>query len=411
MNTPDEPNVVKLKQLKTERGNDAADNYDVHGYLASAKQVSITTKAAPPQKTGRFHSKSIAELLDAPRPSWRIKGVLPTEGVGSMLGLSHVGKTFCAIDLAVCVATGQPWFGHKVKPAGVIYVTGEGRLQPRFQALLQARKMEASDLKRLRVVARPVNLLEQSGEELDDLLVSVRAVTTDMGGEVGLIVLDTLARMTPGSDEGASATGLAIRACDRLRDELGCFVLLLHHPGHQNQGRARGHSSFYAALDAELLIESPDKRADSVRTITATKVRDGEADRVLGAFQLDVLVLGQDEDGDDITSCALEPTDAPTRAGKPVKPTNRETFLLRALNEELDSLGSQAPIAGNAELALGAKVWQRMAEEDSVRERFRQLLGSSSNERRDWSAARNGCVGKHLVGSGSGFLWIAEKPY
>jgi hypothetical protein len=132
---------------------------------------------------------------------------------------------------------------------------------------------------------------------------------------------------------------------------------------------------------------------------------------VLGAFQLDVVLLGQDEDGDDITSCVLVPTDAPTRAGKPVKPTNRETFLLRALNEELDSLGSQAPIAGNAELALGAKVWQRMAEEDSVRERFRQLLGSSSNERRDWSAARNGCVGKHLVGSGSGFLWIAEKPY
>jgi hypothetical protein len=328
-----------------------------------------------------------------------------------MLGLSHVGKTFCAIDLAVCVATGQPWFGHKVKPAGVIYVTGEGRLQPRFEALLKAREMDADQLHRLRVVERPVNLLEPSREQLNELIAEVRAVAAGMDVGVGLVVLDTWARMTPGSDEGASATGLAIQACDQLRDELGCFVLSPHHPGHQNQNRARGHSSFYAALDVELLVESPDKRADSVRTITATKVRDGEADRVLGAFQLDVVLLGQDEDGDDITSCVLVPTDAPPRAGKPVKPTNRETFLLRALNEELDSLGSQAPIAGNAELALGAKVWQRMAEEDSVRERFRQLLGSSSNERRDWSAARNGCVGKHLVGSGSGFLWIAEKPY
>jgi hypothetical protein len=410
MKTPDEPKIVKLLQPKTERGNDAADNWDEDGYLARAKPVPITAKTAT-LECGRFRPKSIAELLSAPRPSWRIKGVLPTEGVGSMLGLSHVGKTFCAIDLAVCVATGQPWFGHKVKPAGVIYVTGEGRLQPRFEALLKAREMDADQLHRLRVVERPVNLLEPSREQLNELIAEVRAVAAGMDVGVGLVVLDTWARMTPGSDEGASATGLAIQACDQLRDELGCFVLSPHHPGHQNQNRARGHSSFYAALDVELLVESPDKRADSVRTITATKVRDGEADRVLGAFQLDVVLLGQDEDGDDITSCVLVPTDAPPRAGKPVKPTNRETFLLRALNEELDSLGSQAPIAGNAELALGAKVWQRMAEEDSVRERFRQLLGSSSNERRDWSAARNGCVGKHLVGSGSGFLWIAEKPY
>ena len=407
MNTPDEPNVVKLKQLKTERGNDAADNWDVPGYLASAKQVSITTKAAPPQKTGRFHSKSIAELLDAPRPSWRIKGVLPTEGVGSMLGLSHVGKTFCAIDLAVCVATGQPWFGHKLKPTGVIYVTGEGRLQPRFQALLQARKMEASDLKRLRVVERPVNLLEQSGEELDDLLVSVRAVTTDMGGEVGLIVLDTLARMTPGSDEGASATGLAIRACDRLRDELGCFVLLLHHPGHQNQGRARGHSSFYAALDAELLIESPDKRADSVRTITATKVRDGEADRVLGAFQLDVLVLGQDEDGDDITSCALEPTDAPAKAKKLAKLNPDGQKFMSALHAELDALGSRARVAGDSEIQQGAKTGQYMAAIDPVRARFIDMLNPELvNPRVSWGRAKKNCIANGCLGGNNFHLWV-----
>lgn len=406
MNPPDEPRIVKLKQPKTERGNDAADNWDVPGYLASAKPVPITAKGGA-LECGRFRPKSIAELLASPRPSWRIKGVLPTEGVGSMLGLSHVGKTFCAIDLAVCVATGQPWFGHKVKPAGVIYVTGEGRLQPRFEALLKAREMDAGQLHRLRVVERPVNLLEQSRDQLNELIAEVRAVAAGMDVGVGLVVLDTWARMTPGSDEGASATGLAIQACDQLRDELRCFVLSPHHPGHQNQNRARGHSSFYAALDVELLVESPDKRADSVRTITATKVRDGEADRVLGAFQLDVVILGQDEDGDDITSCVLVPTDAPAKAQQRVRLSDHQQMLMNALHAELDALGSRARVAGDSEIQKGAKTGQYMAGIDPVRDRFFDMLGPEvDNKRMPWKRAKDACIAKGCLGGNDFHLWV-----
>lgn len=404
MNPPEQkPQIVKLKQPKTERGNDAADNWDVPGYLAQA--VPVTAKEPP---GGRFHLKTIAELLAAPRPGWLVKGVLPTEGVGSMLGLSHVGKTFCAIDLAVAVATGEPWFGHKVaKPAGVIYVTGEGRLQTRFAALLTARGMDAEQLHRLRVLERPVNLLEASGAELDELVSAILAVAAVMGVGISMVVLDTLARMAPGSDEGARDTGLVIKACDKLRDALGCFVLLLHHPGHQNQNRARGHSSFYAALDAELLVESPDKQPGSVRTITASKVRDGEAERVLGAFQLEVLVLGQDEDGDDITSCALVPTDAPAKAQQRVRLSDHQQMLMNALHAELDALGSRARVAGDSEIQKGAKTGQYMAGIDPVRDRFFDMLGPEvDNKRMPWKRAKDACIAKGCLGGNDFHLWV-----
>jgi hypothetical protein len=43
-------------------------------------------------------------------------------------GPSGAGKTFAMLDMAMCIATGRDWHGHKVKKAPVVYVVGEGTL-------------------------------------------------------------------------------------------------------------------------------------------------------------------------------------------------------------------------------------------------------------------------------------------
>ena len=52
------------------------------------------------------------------------------------------------------------------------------------------------------------------------------------GVPVRMIVVDTLARAMPGSDEnGAKDMGLVVEQCDRLRDAFQCLTLLVHHTG------------------------------------------------------------------------------------------------------------------------------------------------------------------------------------
>ena len=48
--------------------------------------------------------------------------------------------------------------------------------------------------------------------------------------------------------------GLLIRNVDRLRFELDCTVVLVHHSGHKDESRGRGHSSLPAAIDDSFKI-------------------------------------------------------------------------------------------------------------------------------------------------------------
>jgi hypothetical protein len=55
---------------------------------------------------GSFKIKRLG--LGEPRaPQWILKGIIPTESVVVIFGESGAGKSFLALDLAFCVATGR----------------------------------------------------------------------------------------------------------------------------------------------------------------------------------------------------------------------------------------------------------------------------------------------------------------
>ena len=95
-----------------------------------------------------------------------------------------------------------------------------------------------------------------------------------------------------------------------------------------------------AAIEAaKRNAEQVAKQEDSpVRLITTTKQKDGRDDLRWG-FLLKTMVLGVDRDGDDITSCVIEPIDPPAKdstneAGKASKRARRgrwEAIILDAV--------------------------------------------------------------------------------
>jgi hypothetical protein len=93
----------------------------------------------------------------------------------------------------------------------------------------------------------------------------------------------------------------------RIRDETRTAVLMVHHSGKDEAKGMRGHSALLGALDAELAVEG---KPPEPRILRSGKVREGDGFTDLFAFQLRVVELGQDQDGDAIHSCVIQALDA-----------------------------------------------------------------------------------------------------
>jgi len=66
------------------------------------------------------------ELQNLPTTKWRVKGLFPEHGLGSIYGPSGSGKSFLALDLMASIACGITFYGHKTTQCPVVYVALEG---------------------------------------------------------------------------------------------------------------------------------------------------------------------------------------------------------------------------------------------------------------------------------------------
>ncbi|MDP3937524.1 MAG: hypothetical protein Q8R92_05235, partial [Deltaproteobacteria bacterium] len=82
-------------------------------------------------------------------------------------------------------------------------------------------------------------------------------------------------------------------------------------------------------------------REDENRTARVSKLKDGEDGRIFG-FVLKTVSVGMDEDGDDISSCVVEHTEAVAPREKAKRLGKRMDLVLRAIQDEQrpDNLGA-----------------------------------------------------------------------
>lgn len=280
---------------------DCPPNYDANDYAAAhgldALAELLKAERTPPQ---RFKLMSPAELAALPPVRWRVRGVLPSEGIAAIYGQSGSGKSFLVLDMLAAIAAGRPWFGCRVKPAPVLYVAleGEAGIAQRIQA---HQKRHGPLAPGFRFLLQPLDIRKQGDRA--DIITAAKAA----GLAGGVLCVDTLSRAAPGMDENApDDMGQVIDGLKALQAEIGGLVLAVHHSGKDATKGMRGHSSLIAALDAALEVT----RTADRREWSASKSKDGR-DGDGYPFRLEVIELGTDEDGDIITSCAIEADDSP----------------------------------------------------------------------------------------------------
>ena len=270
---------------------------------------------------------ALARYIATPRPnSYLVKGVLPAIGMGQIFGDSNVGKSFVAIDLACHLALGIPWRGKKVRQTGVVYVAAEGLagLQARFYAWCQ-QVGEVPD--RFWIRECPVGLTAAGAAQ------SLAEDFERLSHPVGMVVLDTFAgNFGVGSENDAADMAAALNGMRDLGQ--GRFVLNIHHSGHADKMRGRGHSSLLAALDVEFLCARNGE--DGPIMLSHTKARDFERMTPL-AFRIESVSLPwADEDGEPVNSAMAvpaEPGDTPTKQS-PSRKEQQALDLLRRMYQE-----------------------------------------------------------------------------
>jgi len=284
--------------------NRTADFWDVWQALGADAVRERIKKAVEAHHQGAertYKLLSFSDLANLPPMRWKVKGLFPESGTAAIYGPAGSGKSFLAFDLAGALADGREWFGRRVIKSPVVYLCleGEGGLRNRAAAYRSHHSGHApSDV---HIIAESFDILT------NDTAALIRTIQS-AGLENPVIVIDTLNRAAPGADENSSIDmGRIIAAAKGIQKATDGLVIVVHHSGKDASKDLRGHSSLRGALDTVIAVKRDgDSRTWTTAASAGGKVKDG-SDDIEESFSLKVYNLGEDEDGDPITSCAVVP--------------------------------------------------------------------------------------------------------
>ena len=362
----------------------------LEGWSHEASHQTTETEPAVTSKS-RYTLLGSAEIGALKPIAWRLKGIFPQSGLAAIFGPSGSGKSFVCLELGACISLGVDWFGIKTTPCDVTYIQleGEAGLKNRISAWEQSRKKPLPE--NFKFIIQTFQLIS----ELD--LAGVLEVLP-LGG---VIFIDTLNRAAPSADENSSKDmGLILEAAKRLSRETNSLVIVVHHTGKDVVRGMRGHSSLFAALDGavEVSRDAAGKRAWSV-----AKSKDGGDDKTV-RFALQTHILGQDADGDDITSCTVEPDGSTLCA--PRQPSGRkQQTVLTLLKRELGNSQFKGKCHSGANTTC-------LRVDDAITVVANSLTTEAANKRRNRSKALidslvlTGFLETSLDSQGEGWLWL-----
>jgi hypothetical protein len=318
-------------------------------------------------------------------------------------GPSNSGKTFLALDLAFHIAIGAPWQGRRVKQAAVLYLAAEGGKGVTNRIAALKRETGVCDVP-LALRRAGLDLLHNQAnlQEIVDLL---KAVAENFPELPILLVIDTLSRIMAGGDENSAADMTAlIRNIDAIREATGAHIMLVHHTGKDTARGARGHSSLRAATDTEIEVGND----NGARAALVTKQRDYQGGETF-AFTLKSVVLGVDQDGDEVTSCVVEVVDGEEHkaAVAQKKGLGGNQKLIADVFDEMLGDGLGKPNPGGTGMPESGKFWTVELEE--LRRLARGKMVATDTRSAFNQAMRVLTADRGIFATGGNLVWRTDR--
>ena len=332
--------------------------------IAKEFEADPPKEAPPPKPLKTIKIESWDTIQDEP-VEWLIEGVLPALSFAALYGPPGSFKSFHALHIAYCVATGHSWMGKPVKKSGaVLYLCGEGfgGIGARIKACKIHHQIE--DGAPIYVVRHQLNL-RSSQEDFNALMLAIVQLVEQTGIQFCLAIVDTLARAFGGGNENSSEDmGAFITAMGKVQEFLNCALMVLHHCGKDAAKGLRGHSSLLGAVDTELELLRFDEQMKGVLTIS--KQKDGADNDRFGFEMVEVEIkpagLGL---SDPVVSLAVQASDSaindqPKKAGKSNAGSGKNQRLaMQCLEKMVKEHGTPKYIEGLQRHAIKLELWRQ----------------------------------------------------
>jgi energy-coupling factor transporter ATP-binding protein EcfA2 len=340
------------------------------------------------QRRIELHSATSIPL--DPSAPYRIKGLVHDGDFSVVYGQSGCGKTFLVLHLVYMIATGRDVFGRRVRPGRVALFALEGSsgLSKRLAAI-QAAHGAAENL----YIHRDPLILFKNKEAVKDVIAAILEYSADV------VVFDTLSRTMSGANENSPEDMThMVGVFGQIQAATGAHVMLVHHSGKNEALGARGHSSLRAAVDVELEVSSGE---GGERTLRVTKGRD-DADGLTYGFKLKVVDLGEDDDGDCITTCVVEELGTQALKVKAPKLNKGDAQALSWLREAVNEYGQEPPF----DLPAGIQVVTKDRWTEIARKRTGE--GSDDTIRKAISRAITNLSVAKMIAVHDPYFWVTK---
>lgn len=332
----------------------------------NAPLMTVVQKPAATEPPFRFVA---ANEMPVKPVAWLVRQYIEEDALAVLYGPPGKGKSFFALDVSCCIASGQPFHGHEVKSGAVFYIAGEGHngLARRLRAWAKLNDAGAPPL--LFMSEAPTDLA--CATKANQVAEAVQQLADRTGTQPVLIVIDTLARNFGGDENSATEVGQFVRHADALRRHWKATVLIVHHSGKDGDRGARGSSALKGAADAEYEVSRNDD--DKLVRLTPRKMKDAEEPPPLAFELVGVPIL--DDDGNPIGGAALKLTDY-TPPATPSRPKGANQLkalgVLRALYIEVEERLTRQGRQDHPVNVLTEDWRARCVDEDMPRNRFKE---------------------------------------
>lgn len=312
-------------------------------------------EAPPPKPLKTIKIESWDEIQDEP-VEWLIEGVLPALSFAALYGPPGSFKSFHALHIAYCVATGHSWMGRPVKKSGaVLYLCGEGfgGIGARIKACKIHHQIE--DGAPIYVVRHQLNL-RSSQEDFNALMLAIVQLVEETGIQFCLAIVDTLARAFGGGNENSSEDMMGfVVSMGKIQEFLNCALMVLHHCGKDTAKGLRGHSSLLGAVDTELELFRFDEQMKGVLTIS--KQKDGADNDRFGFEMVNVQI------GELVNSLAVQASDSalnelPNKAKNNAGKGRNQSIEMMSLETVVKAKGIPKFIEGFQRHAVNLSDWR-----------------------------------------------------
>jgi hypothetical protein len=354
------------------------------GCKSVAEEAAAFASAVPLQDTTQQAAEPpllwASDLFDLPEPDWLIEEIMPEGGVGLLAGQSRIGKSFIALELARCVMTGEPFFGHEVcQRGGVLIAAAEApeTLSGRIKALCN----EAHPNGPLNPARLPLVVVPLTGrEQLPRLVARTATAMRSKGVRLRLVIVDTIAAGYRVADENDA--GQATEAMQHLADgarAFGGFMLGVHHFGKNGASGARGSSAWTASADIILAatgVVDDETGIARDRKLALTKSRNART-KLLSHFEIVDVLTGVRRNGKEARAGLVR-----LLASNPAQAASRPPKWLEALLDAFEQVDESRVVHYGGQACI-PQTYAREIFDDRVRPEF----PSASSCRNAWARA------------------------